>query len=131
MLGLLVSLPGTAPAQTNSTVSVRLVDTRSTGSSQAGDTFSAPREYAQKTLRSFIRAKFGDRYAQDVAYLVIGREPSGRVPWLGNWAAERVVSYLREDAKLQVLAERLARECLIRHRSISSTPWRRLQRYTI
>lgn len=40
LLGLLVSLPGTAAAQ-NSTVSVRLMDTLSTGSSQRGDTFSA------------------------------------------------------------------------------------------
>src|SRR5713226_9190785 len=39
-LSLLVSLPGTAAAQ-NSTVSVRLLDTLSTGSSQRGDTFSA------------------------------------------------------------------------------------------
>lgn len=41
VLGLLVSLPGTAGAQTNSTVSVRLMDTMSRGSSQRGDTFSA------------------------------------------------------------------------------------------
>src|SRR5712664_650042 len=39
-LSLLLSLPGTATAQ-NSTVSVRLLDTLSTGSSQRGDTFSA------------------------------------------------------------------------------------------
>jgi len=39
-LSLLLSLPGTAAAQ-NSTVSVRLLDTLSTGSSQRGDTFSA------------------------------------------------------------------------------------------
>ena len=39
VLGLLVSLPGTVVAQ-NSTVSVRLMDTLSTASSQRGDTFS-------------------------------------------------------------------------------------------
>src|SRR5258708_28187881 len=39
-LSLLLSLPGTAAAQ-NSTVSVRLLDTLSTGTSQRGDTFSA------------------------------------------------------------------------------------------
>ena len=39
-LSLLLSLPGTTAAQ-NSTVSVRLLDTLSTGSSQRGDTFSA------------------------------------------------------------------------------------------
>ena len=41
VLGFLVSLPATAGAQSNSTVSVRLLDTLSTGSSQRGDTFSA------------------------------------------------------------------------------------------
>jgi hypothetical protein len=40
VLALLVGLPGTATAQ-NSTVSVRLVDSLSTGSSQPRDTFSA------------------------------------------------------------------------------------------
>ena len=39
-LALLAGFPGTAAAQ-NSTVSVRLVDTLSTGSSQRGDTFNA------------------------------------------------------------------------------------------
>lgn len=41
LLGLWMSLPGAAYAQTNSTVSVRLVDALSTGSSRAGDTFNA------------------------------------------------------------------------------------------
>ncbi len=50
---------------------------QSTGSSQAGGTFSATREYAPETLRSFIRAKFGDRYAQD--------EPAVNWPSRGNW----------------------------------------------
>jgi hypothetical protein len=40
LLALLVGLPGTATAQ-NSTVSVRLMDSLSTGSSQRGDTFNA------------------------------------------------------------------------------------------
>ncbi len=67
-------------------------------------------EWAHRSLTAFIHQKFEDLYERKVAFMLLGRKPTRTVPWLGDWAAERVAERVRSHVRLKTLAAALERE---------------------